>query len=194
MLKGPLKKNPVEAIQCFLNLYSNPALTWEELSVLRRLTRLPILLKGILHADDARQAVDRGVQGVIVSNHGGRQLDGAIAALDALPDVVAAVGDKTTVLFDSGIRRGPDVFKALALGARSVLVGRPYCFGLAVAGEEGVRQMLDNLLADFDLAMGLAGCSRLAEVTREMIVEARPIEAPAKLFQPMPIHKRTRIL
>jgi isopentenyl diphosphate isomerase/L-lactate dehydrogenase-like FMN-dependent dehydrogenase len=127
---------------------------------------MPLLVKGVLHPDDARRALDCGVSGVIVSNHGGRQLDGAVAALDALPHVVEAVGDRTTVLFDSGIRRGADVFKALALGARCVLLGRPYCFGLAVNGEEGVRDVLTNLIADIDLTLGLAGCASFAEVSR----------------------------
>ena len=129
-------------------------------------------MKGVLHPDDARRAVDHGAAGVIVSNHGGRQLDGAIAALDALPRVVDAVGDRTTVLFDSGIRRGSDVFKALALGARCVLLGRPYGFGLAVAGEQGVRDVLANLIADIDLTLGLAGCASFAELGRTSLEEA----------------------
>ena len=130
-------------------------------------TRLPILLKGVLHPDDARKAVDHGASGVIVSNHGGRQVDGAIAALDALPGVVDAVGDRTTVLFDSGIRRGSDILKALALGARAVLLGRPYAYGLAIAGERGVRDVILNLIADLDLALGLTGCASFAELGRE---------------------------
>jgi lactate 2-monooxygenase len=138
---------------------------------LRQHTRLPILLKGVLHADDARRALNHGAAGVIVSNHGGRQVDGAIAALDALPGIVTAVGDRATVLFDSGIRRGADVVKALALGARAVLLGRPYCYGLAVAGEQGVRDVVLNLLADLDLTLGLIGCTSLAELGRENLVE-----------------------
>jgi isopentenyl diphosphate isomerase/L-lactate dehydrogenase-like FMN-dependent dehydrogenase len=119
------------------------------------------------------------VSGVIVSNHGGRQLDGAIAALDALPRVVEAVGDRTTVLFDSGIRRGADVIKAIALGARSVLLGRPYGFGLAVGGENGVREVLLNLIADIDLTLGLAGCASFAELGRGNLIEAFPWAEPA---------------
>ncbi len=130
-----------------------------------------MLVKGVLHPDDARRAVDQGVAGVIVSNHGGRQLDGAIAALDALPRVVEAVGDRCTVLFDSGIRRGSDVLKAIALGARCVLVGRPYCYGLALGGEQGVRDVLLNLIADLDLTLGLAGYTSFAEVDRSSVVE-----------------------
>ena len=131
-----------------------------------------MLVKGVLHADDARQAVDQGVAGVIVSNHGGRQLDGGVAALDALPAVADAVGDRATVLFDSGIRRGADVFKAVALGARAVLLGRPYAFGLAVGGEHGVYDVLANLIADIDLTLGLAGCASFREVDRGRLVES----------------------
>jgi L-lactate dehydrogenase (cytochrome) len=122
-------------------------------------------------------AVEQGVEGIIVSNHGGRQLDGAVAAIDALPGIVAAVGERAQVLFDSGIRRGADVVKALALGARCVLLGRPYCYGLAVGGEEGVRDVLKNLLADIDLTLGLAGCASFAEVGPEILTEARPLPA-----------------
>jgi len=135
-------------------------------------TSLPIVLKGILHADDARRAADEGIDGVVVSNHGGRQVDGAIATLDALPGVVAAVDGRIPVLFDSGIRSGADVFKALALGARAVLLGRPYVYGLALAGETGVREAVTNFLADFDLTMGLAGCASVAEIGPEALTAA----------------------
>ena len=158
------------AVQQFIATYSRPSLTWDDLPFLRERTKLPILLKGILHADDARRAMDAGVDGVIVSNHGGRQVDGAIASLDALPGVVEAVGGKAPVLFDSGIRGGADVFKALALGARAVCVGRPYVFALALAGADGVRELLRNLMADFELTMALAGCRSVTEITREALV------------------------
>jgi lactate 2-monooxygenase len=164
--------NPEAAIQHFAKVYSNPVLTWNDLAFLGRHTRLPILLKGILSPDDARQALEHGMDGIIVSNHGGRQLDGAVAALDALPRVVDAVGDKLTILFDSGIRRGADVFKAIALGARAVLLGRPYCYGLAVNGEAGVREVLLNLLADVDLTLGLAGATSFAELGRDYLVRS----------------------
>jgi isopentenyl diphosphate isomerase/L-lactate dehydrogenase-like FMN-dependent dehydrogenase len=173
-LPVPPEQDPRPAVQHFFQVVTNPALTWKDLAFLRRQTRLPILLKGILHPDDARRAVEHGVEGVIVSNHGGRQLDGAVAALDALPGVVEAVGDRAVVLFDSGIRRGADVFKALALGARCVLVGRPYCYGLAAGGEAGVRAVLQNLLADTELTLGLAGCASCAEVGRDNLVEVPP--------------------
>ncbi len=127
------------------------------------------MLKGVLHADDARAGLGHGVDGIIVSNHGGRQVDGAIASLDALPGIVEAVGGRLPVLLDSGVRGGADAFKALALGARAVLIGRPYAFGLATAGETGVREVARNFMADFDLTMGLAGCASAAEITRETL-------------------------
>jgi isopentenyl diphosphate isomerase/L-lactate dehydrogenase-like FMN-dependent dehydrogenase len=163
--------NPVRALEHFSQIFSDPSRTWDDLGRLCRSTRLPLLVKGVLSAEDARRAIDQGVSGVIVSNHGGRQLDGAIAALDALPRVAEAVGDKTLVLFDSGIRRGADVFKAVALGARCVLLGRPYGFGLAVDGEQGVRDVLANLIADIDLTLGLAGCASFAEVSRASLLD-----------------------
>jgi isopentenyl diphosphate isomerase/L-lactate dehydrogenase-like FMN-dependent dehydrogenase len=168
-LPAPPEKDPAAAARHFLAVVSNPALTWDDLAWLRQHTRLPILLKGLLHPDDARRAVDHGVAGIIVSNHGGRQVDGALASLDALPAVAEAVAGRAALLFDGGIRRGADVFKALALGAQAVLLGRPYCWGLAVGGEQGVREVLRNLLADLELTMGLAGCASCAEVTREML-------------------------
>jgi len=150
-------------------LFANPALTWDDLKLLRKQTKLPILLKGILHAEDAARALDCGVDGLIVSNHGGRQLDGAIAALDALPQVVEAVKDRAPVLFDSGIRRGADAVKALALGARAVLLGRLYIWGLAVAGEEGVRDVVLNFLADLDITLGLCGFASVRELYPAML-------------------------
>ena len=146
------------AVQRFVQIYSRPSLTWADLPFLRERTSVPILLKGVLHPDDARRAVDEGIDGIVVSNHGGRQVDGAIATLDALPPIVEAVDGRIPVLLDSGIRSGADIFKALALGARAVLLGRPHVYGLALAGEDGVREVVTNFMADFDLTMGLAGC------------------------------------
>ncbi|HET6763263.1 MAG TPA: alpha-hydroxy-acid oxidizing protein, partial [Longimicrobiaceae bacterium] len=159
-----------KAVQRFVATYSRPSLTWNDLAFLRGLTKLPILLKGIQHPDDARMAVQHGMDGIVVSNHGGRQVDGAMGSLDALPGVVDAAGGAVPVLFDSGIRGGADVFKALALGASAVCVGRPYAYGLAIAGEAGVREVIQNVAADFDLTLGLAGCASVAEVTRETLV------------------------
>jgi lactate 2-monooxygenase len=171
-LPVPPAKDPVPAVRRFLEVFSNAALTWKDLAFLRQNTRLPIVLKGILHPDDARLAIDHGVQAIIVSNHGGRQVDGAIASLDALPGVIDAVAGRVEVLFDGGIRRGADIFKALALGARCVLLGRPYCYGLALGGEEGVREVVRNLLADADLTLGLAGCASFAEVNRANLFDS----------------------
>jgi isopentenyl diphosphate isomerase/L-lactate dehydrogenase-like FMN-dependent dehydrogenase len=157
------------AVQTFTEIYSRPSLTWDDLPFLRERTKLPILLKGVVHPDDARNAVDAGMNGLVVSNHGGRQIDGQIATLDALPGVVEAVGDQIPVLLDSGVRGGADIFKALALGARAVLIGRPYAYGLAIAGEDGVREVIENFMADFDLTMGLAGCRSVGEIGREAL-------------------------
>jgi lactate 2-monooxygenase len=159
------------SVQRFVDIYSRPSLSWDDLPFLRERTRLPILLKGIVHPDDARRALDAGVDGVIVSNHGGRQVDGAIATLDALPGVVEAIDGRIPVLLDSGIRGGADVFKAIALGARTVLLGRPYIYALALAGEHGVRQVLRDLQADFDLTMGLAGCRSVAEIESAALMD-----------------------
>jgi len=164
LLAQPPEQNPMAAIQLWGTLFSNPALTWKDVGFLRQHTRVPIILKGILHANDVARALHAGVDALIVSNHGGRQVDGGIGALDALPNVVRAVRGRIPVLFDSGIRRGPDVFKALALGARAVLLGRLYMWGLAVAGEEGVRDVLLNLVADLDLTMALSGYSSCQEL------------------------------
>src|SRR6266704_4505860 len=172
LLAQPPEQNPMKAIQLWGSLFSNPALTWKDIGFLRQHTRVPIILKGILHPNDAARAVDAGVDALIVSNHGGRQVDGAVGALDALPGVVREVNGRVPVLFESGIRTGADVFKALALGARAVLIGRPYVYGLALAGEAGVREVLENLIADFDLTVGLAGCRTPREITREMLVRA----------------------
>jgi lactate 2-monooxygenase len=146
------------AVQHFIETYSRPSLTWDDLAFLRDRTRLPILLKGI-----------------VVSNHGGRQVDGAVATLEALPDITKAVDGRMKILLDSGIRSGADAFKALALGADAVLVGRPYAYALAIAGEAGVREVLQNFKADFDLTMGLAGCRSIAEIDAATVRAADPL-------------------
>lgn len=169
-LPVPPEKDIRPAVARFSETVSNPAMTWADLRFIRELTSLPLLLKGILRSDDALQALDYGVDGLVVSNHGGRQVDGAVAALDALAEVVEAVAGRAPVLMDSGIRRGADVLKALALGAAAVLVGRPYVWGLAVAGSEGVAQVIRNLMADVDLAFGLTGCTSIRDVDRSLVV------------------------
>jgi lactate 2-monooxygenase len=151
-------------------LFSNPDLTWDDLAWLTEQTDLPVLVKGIGHPEDAALAIDAGVAGIIVSNHGGRQVDGARAALDNLLDIAEAYGDRTTILFDSGIRAASDIVVALALGAEAVLVGRPWVYGLAVGGEDGVRAVLRNLLGELDLTLGLAGYARPQDVDRQAVV------------------------
>ncbi len=175
------EQNPTAAIQLWGSLFSNTTLTWKDIGFLRQHTRVPIILKGILHSNDAALALDAGVDALIVSNHGGRQVDGAIGALDALPGVVREVNGRVPVLFDSGIRRGADVFKALALGAGAVLLGRLYLWGLAVAGEEGVRDVLLNLAADLDLTMALSGYTCCRELDSSALCRsdsAEPMRQP----------------
>jgi lactate 2-monooxygenase len=156
------------AVAHFVASYSRPDLTWTDIARLREMTRLPLLLKGVRHAGDARLAAGHGVDGLIVSNHGGRQVDGERASLDNLPDVVAAASTMP-VLFDSGIRSGADVFKALALGAKAVLLGRPYVYGLALAGEAGVREVIANVIAELDLTMALSGMSAVSEINGDCL-------------------------
>ena len=164
VFRAALEQTPEEdqgaATGHFLGVQANPSLNWEDLAWLRERTSLPIVLKGIQHADDAREAAERGINGIVVSNHGGRQVDGAIASLDALPPIAAAVGEQMAVLFDSGIRGGADVLKALALGADAVCLGRPYIWGLALDGEAGVEAVLRMILGELDLTMALCGLTR----------------------------------
>ncbi|HEU5483462.1 MAG TPA: alpha-hydroxy-acid oxidizing protein [Microlunatus sp.] len=167
---------PRAAVQTFLDIYSNPSLSWEHLASLKERTALPVLVKGILHPDDARRAIDVGIDGIVVSNHGGRQVDNAIAALDALVTVREAVGPDPVVLFDSGIRTGADLFVALALGADACLLGRPHLYGLALAGADGVRQVIENMVAELDLIMGLTGVAAIAGIGRDH-VQAAPVGA-----------------
>jgi L-lactate dehydrogenase (cytochrome) len=152
------------AILRWTQIFGDTSLTWDDLPFLREHWNGPIVLKGILSAADAVRAADAGVEGIIVSNHGGRQVDGAIAALDALPAVAETVGGRLTVMFDSGIRGGADMLKALALGAQAVLIGRTYAYGLALGGEAGVTHVLRSLRTDFEITMRLAGLSRLSEL------------------------------
>ncbi|MBW4634871.1 MAG: alpha-hydroxy-acid oxidizing protein [Iphinoe sp. HA4291-MV1] len=147
----------------------DPAVTWDDLEWFQSLCPLPLVLKGILRGDDAARAVECGVKAIVVSNHGGRQLDGAIASLDALAEVVDAVGDRAEVLLDGGIRRGTDILKALALGAKAVLVGRPVLWGLAVAGEAGVAHVIEILRDELDVAMALSGCASLEKIDSSLL-------------------------
>ncbi|XP_032804380.1 2-Hydroxyacid oxidase 1 [Petromyzon marinus] len=156
-----------------------PGLSWEHVSWLRSLTALPVVLKGILTAEDAKEAVRHGVNGIVVSNHGARQLDGVAATLDALPEVVAAVGGQVEVYLDGGVRRGTDVLKALALGARAVFVGRPVVWGLAYNGEEGVKKVLTMIREEFLLAMALAGCHCITDINSSLLM--REVACAARL-------------
>jgi isopentenyl diphosphate isomerase/L-lactate dehydrogenase-like FMN-dependent dehydrogenase len=167
VFRARLAKPPEEDMQAAVGEWVqvfNKVVTWDDLAFLTDLTDLPVVLKGVLHRDDARRAREAGVHGVIVSNHGGRQVDGAIGALDALPAVADEAGDDLAVLFDSGIRSGADVAKALALGAEAVLLGRPWLHGLALAGRDGVETVLRMLMAELDLTLALSGCASLADV------------------------------
>jgi isopentenyl diphosphate isomerase/L-lactate dehydrogenase-like FMN-dependent dehydrogenase len=154
--KSP-EEDPQSAILRWIPMFTGTDKRWDQLPFLREHWDGPIVLKGIQHVDDARRARDAGMDGIVVSNHGGRQVDGAVASLEVLPEIAAAVGDELAVLFDSGIRTGADVVKALALGAQAVLLGRPYAYGLALGGEDGVRHVVRSLLADLDLTLGLSG-------------------------------------
>lgn len=167
--RGLPEGDELAAVQKFVGLFNNPTLTWDDLAWLRDQTSLPIVLKGLQHPDDVRRAVDAGVQALVCSNHGGRQVDGAVASLDALPGLVEVAGD-LPVLFDSGIRTGADVCKALALGASAVLLGRPFVHGLALGGEAGVHHVLRCLLADLDLQAGLSGHASTSELSRDSLV------------------------
>ncbi len=168
-LGKPPQEDPRAAIMQFLGMFANPAFTWDDIKWLRDQTKLPLILKGIVHPDDARKAVGHGVDGVVVSNHGGRQLDGGIGTLDALPDIVEAVSDRITILLDSGVRRGADVLKAIALGARAVLIGRPYAYAMASHGEDGVRHLIRTMMAEIDLSLALSGLNSIADVDRELL-------------------------
>lgn len=162
------------AILQFTRIFGDRTLTWDDLSFARDHWDGPIVVKGILSVADAERAAGAGMDGIIVSNHGGRQVDGAIAALDALPAIAAAVGSRITVLFDSGIRGGSDMLKALALGARAVLIGRPYAFGLGMGGQDGVRHVLRALRNDFELTMRLSGYASLDELCPQSLVRTGP--------------------
>lgn len=168
-LVSPPEQDPNAAVLHFLAMFNNPALTWDDLGWLQSQTTLPIVLKGLQHPDDVRRALDAGVDAIICSNHGGRQVDGAIGSLDALPGIVAAAGE-LPVLFDSGVRTGADAVKALALGAAAVLLGRPWVYGLALGGQVGVEHVLRAFLADLDLQLGLSGHGSVGELCPTSLV------------------------
>jgi lactate 2-monooxygenase len=166
-LAKPVQEDPTAAVMHFVDMFSDPTKTWDDLAFLRDNWAGPIVLKGIQHPDDGRRAADAGMDGIVVSNHGGRQVNGAIGSADALPPIVDAVGDRLEILFDSGIRTGDDIVKALALGAKAVLLGRPYAYGLGLDGHAGVDHVIRCILAEFDLSLALSGHTTPAELTRE---------------------------
>jgi lactate 2-monooxygenase len=172
-LPKPPEEDLPSAVAYWAWQFSNPAVTWADLEFLRECTKLPIVLKGIQSVKDAQLAVEHGIEGIVVSNHGGRQVDGAIGSLQALPGVVEAVGERCEVLFDSGIRSGADALKALALGARAVCLGRPYTWGLALGGEQGVIDVLRAFLAELDLNMALSGHANVDELGLHSLTAGR---------------------
>lgn len=165
-LRSPL---PRTAVETFLDVFSTPTLTWDDLAKAREWTSLPIILKGIVHPDDAERAVDAGLDGVWISNHGGRQIDRSVPTLAVLPEISERVGERAPVIFDSGVRSGADAAIALALGADLVALGRPYAYGLAVAGAQGVREVIRNVLAELDITLGLAGLTSIGELDRDAL-------------------------
>jgi isopentenyl diphosphate isomerase/L-lactate dehydrogenase-like FMN-dependent dehydrogenase len=171
-LVKPIAEDPTAAVMHWAQMFPNVGLGWDELSFLRDNWDGPIVLKGITSVDDAKLAAEHGVDGIVVSNHGGRQVDGAIASLDALPAIADAVGEQLTVLFDSGVRTGSDAAKALALGAKAVLLGRPLLYGLALAGQAGVEHVLRCFLAELDLTLALSGYANHRELNRDSVTPA----------------------
>lgn len=165
-LRSPL---PRAAVETFLDVFSTPTLTWDDLAKAREWTSLPIILKGIVHPDDAERAMDTGLDGVWISNHGGRQIDRSVPTLAVLPEIAERVGGRAPVIFDSGVRSGADAAIALALGADIIALGRPYAYGLGLAGEHGVREVMRNVLAELDITLGLAGLTSVAELDRDAL-------------------------
>jgi lactate 2-monooxygenase len=171
-LQLPPESDPQAATGLWAMIFGNQRLSWDDLAWLRSLTALPILLKGICDPNDARRAVDSGIDGIYCSNHGGRQANGGLPALDCLPDIADAVGN-VPVVFDSGVRSGPDVVKALALGARAVAIGRPYAYGLAVGGQQGIEHVLNCLLAEIDLTLAIDGYGTVGALGRKALRRVR---------------------
>ncbi|MFD0710791.1 alpha-hydroxy-acid oxidizing protein [Paenibacillus sp. GCM10027626] len=172
-LKQPPHENLEEAVKLALEEGNNTCFTWQEVDFIRQQTKLPLLIKGITHPDDAIMALEHGIDGLIVSNHGGRQLDGAVATLDVLPSICEAVNGKVPVLMDSGIRRGADILKAIALGASAVLVGRPYAYALAVAGESGVEEVIRQLVAETEFQLAISGRHSIQDLDASLLVKVK---------------------
>lgn len=167
-LRSPL---PRAAVETFLDVFSTPALTWDDLAKAREWTSLPIIVKGIVHPDDAIRALDVGMDGVWISNHGGRQIDQSVPTLEVLPTIADRIAGRVPIVFDSGVRQGSDAAIALALGATAVALGRPYSYGLGIAGEDGVREVIRNVLAELDITLGLTGCTSIDQLGRDTLRE-----------------------
>ena len=174
-LDEPPEENMEAAVDLFLEIFGDESLTWEDLSFVREHTDLPVIVKGVLHPEDARLAIDHGADAIGVSTHGGRQVDGSISAIEALPAVAEAVDGEVPITFDSGVRRGSDAFKALALGADTVMLGRPFAYGLAMGGQAGVEWVVHNVLADLDLTMGLAGIDDATDIDSAALRDEREL-------------------
>ncbi|MBO8173316.1 MAG: alpha-hydroxy-acid oxidizing protein [Bacillaceae bacterium] len=170
-LEQPPQKDVKAAAVKALEEGNHKAFTWKEFEFIRQQTSLPLLIKGVTHPEDAALAIEHGADGIIVSNHGGRQLDGAIATLEALPSIRDRVDGRVPILMDSGIRRGADILKAIALGATAVLIGRPYAYALAVAGESGVKEVMKHLIAELELELALSGRGSIKEVDESLIMK-----------------------
>ncbi len=162
-------KKGLRTVRKFTSVFSNPGMNWDDIQRIREWTKLPVYLKGILRTDDAIKAVESGVDGVIISNHGGRQIEGSVSTIEALASIMPAVKGKVDVWMDSGIRSGSDMFKCLAMGATGVLLGRPYAYSLAINGAKGVEEYIQNLIADFELTMALSGCQSLEQINHDLI-------------------------
>jgi lactate 2-monooxygenase len=173
LLEKPILEDKQAALKKMKELFENPTVTWDAIHRIRQYTDLPILLKGVVHPEDAKLALEYKIDGLIVSNHGGRQLDHGVATLDVLEDICQVVQGEIPVLIDSGIRRGSDIFKALALGASAVLVGRPFMYGLACGGEEGVKKALQQIQDEFEVSMALAGAAAIQEIDKTYLVQKR---------------------
>ncbi|HZV69410.1 MAG TPA: alpha-hydroxy-acid oxidizing protein [Saprospiraceae bacterium] len=169
-------KKAMKSVRKFTSVFNNPGMNWDDIALIRSWTKMPVYLKGIIRSDDAMKAVDAGVDGIIISNHGGRQIDGSVSTAEVLPGIVDVVNDKLEVWMDSGIRTGSDVFKCIALGAKGVMIGRPYAFALACGGTKGVIDCISNIMAELELIMALSGCKTLSEINADLISHPWPVK------------------
>ncbi|MGB4849114.1 MAG: alpha-hydroxy-acid oxidizing protein [Saprospiraceae bacterium] len=169
LLSNLQSKKAMKAVRKFLSVFNNPGMNWDDIALIRSWTKMPIYLKGIIRPDDALKAIDSGVDGIIISNHGGRQIDGSVSTVEALPSIVNTVNNKMDIWIDSGIRTGSDVFKCIALGAKGVMIGRPYAYALAGGGSKGVVDCISNIMAELELIMALSGCKTLDDINADLI-------------------------